>query len=102
MQEQEEIIRHKGSNQGSQQQADNQPFAHIPNHVHKAIFGSGPHLLYKTSLHWLGICRKPAFAMSAFTVAVVMVMLMAMFVFVVRQVCLSYDFYASIALAFSQ
>ena len=47
MQEQEEIVRNKGCNQRPQQKSNDEPLAHIANHVHEAVFESFPNLLGK-------------------------------------------------------
>ena len=47
VQEQEEIVRNKGRNQRTQQKANDEPLAHIANHVHEAVFKSFLNLLGK-------------------------------------------------------
>ncbi len=88
VQEQEEIIRDKGGNQGAQQKANNQPLAHIADHVHKAIFKGFFHLLRKR-LFFLFIVvaftmvvtvAGAMFAFTMFAFAAAMFTLMMMFV----------------------
>ena len=82
MQEQEEIIRHKSCNQGAQQKANNQPLAHIANHVHKAIFKRFFHLLRKRLFLVFIVIIMVAGAVLAFAAAMFVLVMVFMMMFV--------------------
>ena len=78
MQEQEEIVRNKGCNQRPQQKSNDEPLAHIANHVHEAVFESFPNLLDKGFFRMIFIVILTARAMIA--VAITMLVFMMRFV----------------------
>ena len=82
VQEQEEIVRNKGRNQRTQQKTNDEPLAHIANHVHETVFKSFLNLLGKGLFRMFFIVVLTARAMV--TVAITMFVFMVMFMMFVR------------------
>ena len=82
VQEQEEIVRNKGRNQRTQQKANDEPLAHIANHVHETVFESFLNLLGKGLFQMFFIVVLSARAMV--TIAITMFVFMVMFMMFVR------------------
>ncbi len=82
VQEQEEIVRNKGCNQRPQQKSNDEPLAHIANHVHETVFKSFLNLLGKGLFRMFFIVVLTARAMV--TIAITMFVFMVMFMMFVR------------------